>query len=150
MDKVAILAAPTSKPSVALPQRSGLPSTLRPVLRLALRVQLVVSTVTALFFTRFFAASTVTLAALLFATKVLLVHGYALALWTGLQLAVAARGLAMMAWNSKSVRRLRKKLEYEFFVLILGPGGNALFLMIFWPGWLIAAAALWTLWSWTG
>lgn len=40
------------------------------------------------------------------------------------------------AWNSSQGRRLRKKLEFEFFVLILGCG-NSLCLAVFWPGWFI-------------
>jgi hypothetical protein len=43
---------------------------------------------------------------------------------------------AWSAWNSDQGRRLRKKLEFEFFVLILGCG-NSLCLAVFWPGWLI-------------
>ncbi|KAI3395855.1 hypothetical protein diail_792 [Diaporthe ilicicola] len=40
------------------------------------------------------------------------------------------------AWNSSHVRRLRRKLEFEFFVLILGCG-NSLCLAVFWPGWFV-------------
>ncbi|KAL1847549.1 hypothetical protein Daus18300_013918 [Diaporthe australafricana] len=40
------------------------------------------------------------------------------------------------AWNSNQGRRLRKKLEFEFFVLILGCG-NSLCLAVFWPGWFV-------------
>lgn len=43
---------------------------------------------------------------------------------------------AWSAWNSSQGRRLRKKLEFEFFVLILGCG-NSLCLAVFWPGWFI-------------
>lgn len=44
--------------------------------------------------------------------------------------------VAWSAWNSSQGRRLRKKLEFEFFVLILGCG-NSLCLAVFWPGWFI-------------
>lgn len=44
--------------------------------------------------------------------------------------------IAWSAWNSSHVNRLRKKLEFEFFVLILGCG-NSLCLAVFWPGWFI-------------
>lgn len=44
--------------------------------------------------------------------------------------------IAWSAWNSSQGRRLRKKLEFEFFVLILGCG-NSLCLAVFWPGWFI-------------
>ncbi|GAP91860.1 hypothetical protein SAMD00023353_7500370 [Rosellinia necatrix] len=42
-------------------------------------------------------------------------------------------------WDSTHGRRFRKKIEYEFFTLILGGGGNNLCLVIFWPGWGILA-----------
>ncbi|POS71025.1 hypothetical protein DHEL01_v210582 [Diaporthe helianthi] len=44
--------------------------------------------------------------------------------------------VAWSAWNSSQGSRLRKKLEFEFFVLILGCG-NSLCLAVFWPGWVI-------------
>ncbi|KAK5634044.1 hypothetical protein RRF57_009758 [Xylaria bambusicola] len=45
-------------------------------------------------------------------------------------------------WDSAQIRRLRKKIEFEFFTLILGAGGNNLCLVIFWPGWAIIGLAL--------
>ncbi len=33
------------------------------------------------------------------------------------------------------MRRLRKKIVFEFMVVILGPG-NMLFVLAMWPGWL--------------
>lgn len=44
--------------------------------------------------------------------------------------------ISWSVWNSSQGRRLRKKLEFEFFVLILGCG-NSLCLAVFWPGWFI-------------
>ncbi|KAI1266961.1 hypothetical protein F5Y18DRAFT_353272 [Xylariaceae sp. FL1019] len=49
----------------------------------------------------------------------------------------ASTSTTRMLWNTRAIRRLRKKFEFEFFVLILGGGGNNLFLVIFWPGWII-------------
>lgn len=59
--------------------------------------------------------------------------------------------LAWGAWNSKQSRRLRKKLEFEFFVLILG-SGNGIILMVFWPGWILVGLVyfVYLLWSWAG
>jgi hypothetical protein len=51
-------------------------------------------------------------------------------------------------WNTAQVKRLRRKIEFEFFTLILGAGGNNLFLLIFWPGWYIIGLAGFALWSW--
>lgn len=46
-------------------------------------------------------------------------------------------------WESQQVRRLRKKLELEFFTFILG-GGNSIFLIFFWPGWWLLAIMILT------
>ncbi|KAI0508713.1 hypothetical protein F5B22DRAFT_389013 [Xylaria bambusicola] len=45
-------------------------------------------------------------------------------------------------WDSAQIRRLRKKIEFEFFTLILGAGGNNLCLIVFWPGWAIIGLAI--------
>lgn len=44
--------------------------------------------------------------------------------------------VASMAWNSKPLQKLQKKVEFEFFVLILGCGNNFC-LVVFWPGWIL-------------
>ncbi|KAI1288867.1 hypothetical protein F5Y03DRAFT_73752 [Xylaria venustula] len=51
-------------------------------------------------------------------------------------------------WNSTQMRRLRKKIEFEFFTLILGAGGNNLCLVIFWPGWWLLGLAVFVLSAW--
>jgi hypothetical protein len=40
---------------------------------------------------------------------------------------------------SKRIRKLRKKLVFEFMTLILGSGGNNMCLLLFWPGWWLIA-----------
>lgn len=59
--------------------------------------------------------------------------------------------LAWSAWDSKPGRRLRKKLEFELFVLILGCG-NGFCLLVFWPGWILIGLAylVYLIWSWAG
>ncbi|KAI0101470.1 hypothetical protein GGR51DRAFT_330017 [Nemania sp. FL0031] len=44
-----------------------------------------------------------------------------------------------LLWDNRHSRRFRKKMEFEFFLLILG-GGHFLFLLLFWPGWIIIGA----------
>ncbi|KAI1819805.1 hypothetical protein F4861DRAFT_543570 [Xylaria intraflava] len=51
-------------------------------------------------------------------------------------------------WNSKHMRRLKKKIEFEFFTLILGGGGNNLCLVIFWPGWGVLALGAFIISAW--
>jgi len=51
-------------------------------------------------------------------------------------------------WESPVVKGLRRRIFHEFAMFILG-GGNALILMLFWPGWWVLAGttcALWFLW----
>ncbi|KAI0403792.1 hypothetical protein F4802DRAFT_278452 [Xylaria palmicola] len=59
--------------------------------------------------------------------------------YNAIQLFVRA---AWTLWDSPRGRRLRKKIEFEFFTLILG-GGNGICLVLFWPGWgILAVTAL--------
>ncbi|KAI0424518.1 hypothetical protein F5Y09DRAFT_138577 [Xylaria sp. FL1042] len=55
---------------------------------------------------------------------------------------------AWRLWNSTHTRRLRKKIEFEFFTLILGAGGNNLCLVLFWPGWGVLGLAVFVLSVW--
>ncbi|KAK4458259.1 hypothetical protein QBC42DRAFT_255519 [Cladorrhinum samala] len=59
--------------------------------------------------------------------------------------AIAWRGLevAWMLWDSKRARRFRKRIEFEFFVLLLGPLGNMMFLGLFWFGWVLLGLGIW-------
>lgn len=73
------------------------------------------------------------------------------ALLAARDLALALRGLAWAAWDSRPGRRLRRKLEFELFVLILGCG-NGFCLVVFWPGWVLVGLAylVYLVWSWAG
>lgn len=145
---MALLAASTSKPSVsALHQRPDLISSLSPLLHLAARFQQLLSS-----------ASLLLLAQTLFAGRALantiFLASSIVACWTlfaSKSLAASAlretRRLTWATWDSKRSRRIRKKIQYEFFVLVLGPGGNALCLLLFWPGWLVLGATTYALTS---
>ncbi|KAK3947898.1 hypothetical protein QBC32DRAFT_72341 [Pseudoneurospora amorphoporcata] len=47
-------------------------------------------------------------------------------------------------WDSRKARHIRKKLEFEFFVWFLGPGGTLL-CFVFWPGWIVLGVMIWGL-----
>ncbi|KAK3338767.1 hypothetical protein B0H65DRAFT_282409 [Neurospora tetraspora] len=47
-------------------------------------------------------------------------------------------------WDSRKARQIRKKIEFEFFVWILGPGGNLLCFLL-WPGWIVLGVMIWGL-----
>ncbi|KAK3352873.1 hypothetical protein B0T25DRAFT_568122 [Lasiosphaeria hispida] len=144
---MAILAASTSKPTrpVALHHRSDVNviSNLGPFLNRALQFQQLLSSATLLLFIR------TVFAARLLATILLLASRVA-AFRTLLAVNITKR-LSWSLWDSKPSRRFRKKLEFEFFVLVLGPGGNALLLLLFWPGWIILGLlVLCVLWAGAG
>ncbi|KAM0271636.1 hypothetical protein ACHAQH_009024 [Verticillium albo-atrum] len=52
----------------------------------------------------------------------------------------SAKGCRMV-WKTKRVRRIRKQMEYDFAMVILGPGVNTLIVMVFWPGWWVLGGA---------
>ncbi|PFH55620.1 hypothetical protein XA68_17944 [Ophiocordyceps unilateralis] len=53
-------------------------------------------------------------------------------------------GVVATVWQSRAVELVRARLFYEFALFILG-GGNALFLLLFWPGWVLVGFVLWAL-----
>lgn len=73
---------------------------------------------------------------LMFGGSVAALQTYLIAKGLTIRSAIVLGEIAWSAWNSSHGRRLRKKLEFEFFVLILGCG-NSLCLAVFWPGWII-------------
>ncbi|KAL6880898.1 hypothetical protein J3F83DRAFT_14781 [Trichoderma novae-zelandiae] len=89
------------------------------------------------------------LAASSYAGKLLLSHAFFASA------SLLTLGSAMFAktvvdfWQSRRIQKIRSKLFYEFAVFILGCG-NALFLLIFWPGWLFLGAVALALWQLTG
>lgn len=93
----------------------------------------------------------VALAYLLFGCNLVALQTFLLTKAILLRSALALRTLASSAWDSKQGRRLRKKVEFEFFVLILGCG-NGFALIIFWPGWVVVGLAyfLYLMWARAG
>jgi len=143
---MSLLAAPTFKPNVALRQSPDVISSLGPVLNLAIWFQQILSSATLLLFIRTYLAARVIAAALIFASRVAALN----TLIVSRLLAVKSGAMTMQAlsvlWDSTGSKRLRKKIEYEFFLLILSPSGNLMCLMLFWPGWIILGAMGWSLW----
>ncbi|KAI0012430.1 hypothetical protein F4779DRAFT_65649 [Xylariaceae sp. FL0662B] len=125
--KMAIIATATKEPRTVVHQSSGIPTILAPTLQVALRCQHLLSTASLLFYLR------VTLLAsqILWAGRIIAVQSFITSRLIGCHAAVLGHAL----WNTRAVKRLRKKFVFEFFTLILGSGGNNLCLMIFWPGW---------------
>ncbi|KAK3688626.1 hypothetical protein B0T22DRAFT_159987 [Podospora appendiculata] len=148
---MAILAAPTTEPSVAqIRQISLVYSTLSPLIAHALQVQQILRLATLLVIVRTYFVARVLATAFLFASRVVAFRTYHASKFLMIRTALAARQALWALWDSKKFRRIRKKIEFEFFVLLLGPGGNSVLLLLFWPGWIVLIAAAWGLSSWAG
>ncbi|KAI0392415.1 hypothetical protein F5Y17DRAFT_459921 [Xylariaceae sp. FL0594] len=115
--------------------QSQLHTTLEPALRLASRGQLLLWSALSSLFLNIFLLTSVVLQ---------LCQAAASALG---RLAYASLWAVQAVWDSAHVRRLRKKVEFEFFTLILGAGGHV-FLILLWPGWYIIGFAGFVLWIW--
>lgn len=104
-----------------------------------------------IFAQQFFQLNRIALAYLLSGCNAAALHALLTAKGLATMSVTALSKLAWGAWNSKQSRRLRKKLEFEFFVLILGCG-NGFILMIFWPGWILVGLVyfIYLLCSWAG
>lgn len=99
----------------------------------------------------FFQLNRAALACLLLGCNALALRTLLVARELALASTAALARLAWSAWDSKPGRRLRKKLEFELFVLILGCG-NGFCLVLFWPGWFLIGLAylVFLIWSWAG
>jgi hypothetical protein len=131
---MAILAAPTKKSAEVFAQRSEVIVPLVPALQFASHCrQLLRKALLSFVLTTYLLAS-----ALLHISYIMSVHICQAAQTVLCHSIEFSTRVTQAIWNSAQVKRLRKKLEFEFFTLILG-GGNSLCLVIFWPGWCILA-----------
>jgi hypothetical protein len=147
---MALLAASRTAPTVSLSQRSEVISTIYPLVNSAVQFQhLIGCAVFHLFVRTYFAASIVATASLWASKSIAWRTFLASRVIVARALFLASR-LIWTAWDCKRSRRFRKRLEFELFILLLGPGGNSLLLMLFWPGWLMLAATGWGVWHLTG
>ncbi|KAH6857003.1 hypothetical protein B0I37DRAFT_88763 [Chaetomium sp. MPI-CAGE-AT-0009] len=147
---MALLAASRTAPTVSLSQRSDVISTIYPLVNSAVQFQQLIGSAALHLLVRTYFAATIVATASLWASR-----NIAWRTFLALRIIVARTlfllaWLAWTAWDCKRSRRFRKRLEFELFILLLGPGGNSLLLMLFWPGWLMLAAVGWGVWQLTG
>ncbi|KZL63807.1 hypothetical protein CI238_12439 [Colletotrichum incanum] len=138
MNKVAILTSSTHEPGVTIRQRSDLIALFGPTFNLAVRFQRLVAVASSLLFVYGHLLATTTLTSTVVATRLLVAHSF----YFFNAAALALRKSLRLAWNSKEIRRLRKKFFMEFATTILGPGGNMLIVLVFWPGWIFILGVL--------
>ncbi|KAK4184676.1 hypothetical protein QBC35DRAFT_477034 [Podospora australis] len=128
----AVPPAPTPTTVSRTRQQSNVISALSPLVQHALQLQQLISTIALHLFVRAYFAVYLVTSATLEASMSIARRALILSKWLG-----------QKTWKSRRATRLRKRLEFELFVLLVGPCGNMLFLMLFWPGWLALGLALW-------
>ncbi|KAK4150764.1 hypothetical protein C8A00DRAFT_45909 [Chaetomidium leptoderma] len=147
---MSLLAASRTAPSVSLSQRSDVISTLYPLVNSAVQFQQLVGSAAFHLFVRTYFAATIVATASLWASKSIAWRTLLASRIVAARAFFLSKRIAWTAWDCKRSRRFRKRLEFELFVLLLGPSGNALLLALFWPGWLMLACLGWGLWQLTG
>ncbi|KAF4774358.1 hypothetical protein HER10_EVM0012074 [Colletotrichum scovillei] len=141
MNKVALLTSSKHEPGVTIRQRSDLVAALGPTFDIAVRFQRVVAVASSLLFLYAHLLATSTLTSAVIATRLFAVHS----LFAIKKATTAFRTSMGHVWESKRIQKLRKKVFMEFATTILGPGGNMLIVMVFWPGWLLILGIVLTL-----
>ncbi|KAL2133523.1 hypothetical protein VTI74DRAFT_2209 [Chaetomium olivicolor] len=147
---MALLAAPRTASSKSLSQKSDVISTLYPLINTAVQFQQLVGSAAFHLFVRTYFAATILATTSLWASKGIAWRALIASRIIAARTLVLMKNLAWTAWDCKRSRRFRKRLEFELFALLLGPGGNAMLLMLFWPGWLMLALLGWGIWQLTG
>lgn len=133
----ALLATSKSAPSVPITQRTDVISALHPIVNSALHFQQIVGSAAFHLFMRTFFAATIVATVSVWASKSIAWRAFLASRHLAAATITMSKRLAWTAWDSKRSRRFRKRLEYELFVLLFGPGGQTFFLLLFWPGWLM-------------
>ncbi|KAL2200199.1 hypothetical protein P885DRAFT_27929 [Corynascus similis CBS 632.67] len=146
---MALLAAKPS-PTVSLTQRSDVISTLYPLINSAVQFQQLIGSAAFHLAVRAYFAATIAATISLWASRRIAWRTFLASRIIIARTLLLARDLAWSAWDCKRARRFRRRLELEMFFWFLGPGGNTLLLMLFWPGWLMLAVLCWGIWQLTG
>ncbi|KAH8651003.1 hypothetical protein BX600DRAFT_516601 [Xylariales sp. PMI_506] len=144
---MALISARTREPNVQLlGQQSAYIAALGPAIKLATICQQILSTVSAFLLIRSYYVAL----NLLFVSRVIAVQSALMSKLIIWKTAVLTRWTSWLVWNSQPIKRLRKKVQFEFFAFILGGGGNNVFLLMFWPGWWVVGVILFTVWACAG
>lgn len=148
---MAILAAPTSKPNLAMGQRQKSEViAFFEARQLTVRCQQVLSSVSLFLLLESYSLASIAAANLLVASSILAARSLVTLKFLAVKTAILLGQSSHAIWESRTIRQCRKKLFFEFMVLVLGPSGNGLLVLIFWPGWLVLSAAVWATWAWIG
>jgi hypothetical protein len=145
---MALLAASTTNPTATLQQSTKDIVLRRSTLEFAYRLQQAVGSVSLHFFLRTYLAASYLALSILLATRVIALQSYLASRFLAFKAALLLSAANSKFCASPKIKRLRKKVETEFFIMLLGPL-NTVFLLAFWPGWLVVGATLWGFGLWS-
>ncbi|KXJ89184.1 hypothetical protein Micbo1qcDRAFT_206752 [Microdochium bolleyi] len=140
---MAIIAGPTKEPVVLAP--TDLVSVLAPAVRAASQCQQMLGAWYLQIFLRAFAL----LRHALWFTHAFTIRSLVLSKSALLNTAAVATRVGWLAWDCKTMRRFKKKLEFELFTIMLSTG-NQVCVLVFWPGWWLIVLAMLTSWLLVG
>lgn len=139
MEAVSLCGPSRIDPVVLRPAHLEAGSLLKPTLDFALKFQRLLSAASLFFALRIHLLAAVAVSSTVFGSRALAMLMFRTLRTVVLQCAWAVATV----YKTKKVRRMRKKLEFEMGMFILGPGVNTMIVLVFWPGWwFIVGAAL--------
>lgn len=144
-----ILAAPTLKPSVAIRHKSDLDPVRGPGVKFVFRCHRLVGIWSLSLTLQCLNAFLLSIRYIIFVSWLALISTFTATTIVVRAVVNLSTRTFYQVWNSKTVRQWRKKVVFEFVVVVLGPG-NLLVLLLFWPGWFALGFAFWVIRVWLG
>jgi hypothetical protein len=139
------------EPAVSFnPSYSDLIAVLGPTVRYAGYVQAVVRSLTIFLGLQAYALASITVAAALYASKIIALQAYLATRFGAFHVHLASARAASEVYRSKTLKMIKRKLFHELTFFILGGSGNALILLVFWPGWIVVGGATYAIWQFIG
>jgi len=146
---MAILAAPTVEPIVTVRNRSELVPIRGPGLEFVVRCHRRVDAWSVFLARQLFRAICLVVSTVWSASTIVVAQSGRIVSLGLRDAAIIVSQAARYTWNTKRVKRWRRKVVFELMVVILGPG-NLLIVIVLWPGWILVGAAIWLVRSCAG
>ncbi|KAI1090248.1 hypothetical protein F5B19DRAFT_494531 [Rostrohypoxylon terebratum] len=135
LSKVAIIAAPTKEPRAVAQQSFGVATVFAPTFVTILQCQRILDTT----FLSLYGRAHWIVSAILGVCYIMASQAYIASSCCQHCASTVSKAL----WRTRIVQSLGKKVAFEFFTLFLGSGGNAVCLLLFWPGWWVIGLIGW-------
>ncbi|KFA61725.1 hypothetical protein S40285_10108 [Stachybotrys chlorohalonatus IBT 40285] len=150
MDQVGILTTSRVEPSVSINRNSDALAYLSSTLPYATVVHHALGSVSLFLCMQAYVTACAAFSIALYASKILAFQAYIATKYSAYHARIVSAWALAEVYRSKTLERLRKKLFFEFATFVLGGCGNGLFLVVFWPGWIVIGGASFAMWQVVG